>query len=113
MDIGKLNKRCRVERPVTTLDPVYGSPVTVWETLSNGARWCNLQDVMPSRDEQIRNGASMTKVRSRLRMRYTSDIDTTMRVVIFRPTEQIWNIIGGPAEIGARDGVEFMIERVS
>lgn len=111
MDFGKLNKRCRIERPVTTLDPVYGSPVTVWETLDT--RWCNLQDVMPSRDEQIRNGASMTKVRSRLRMRYTADIDTTMRVVIFRPTEQIWNIIGGPAELGARDGVEFMIERVA
>jgi head-tail adaptor len=111
MDIGKLNKRCRVEYPVVTKDPVYGSPVTVWETLDT--RWANLQDAMPSRDEQIRNGASMTKVRSRLRMRYTADIDTTMRVVIFRPTEQIWNIIGGPAEIGARDGVEFMIERVS
>lgn len=111
MDIGKLNKRCRIEYPVVTPDPVYGGSETTWHTLDT--RYCNLQDVMPSRDEQIRNGASMTKVRSRLRMRYTSDIDTTMRVVIFRPTEQIWNIIGGPAEIGARDGVEFMIERVS
>lgn len=111
MDFGKLNKRCRIERPIITKDPVYGGSETTWETLDT--RWCNLQDVMPSRDEQIRNGASMTKVRSRLRMRYTADIDTTMRVVIFRPTEQIWNIIGGPAEIGARDGVEFMIERVA
>jgi hypothetical protein len=47
-----------------------------------------------------------------MRMRYRSDVTTDMRVVLFRPTEQTWQIIGGPAEIGVRDGIELMIERV-
>jgi len=45
-------------------------------------------------------------------MRYRSDVTTEDRVVLFRPTEQAWQIIGGPAEIGVRDGIELMIERL-
>ena len=110
MDIGVLDKRARIERRVVTQDPTYGTDVVTWAT--RAVVWCNLTDSMPSRDEQIRNGLSMTKVRSRLRMRYRSDVTTEDRVVLFRPTEQAWQIIGGPAEIGVRDGIELMIERL-
>lgn len=111
MDIGNLDKRARIERKTVTPDLTYGTDVEVW--LTRASVWCNLVDSMPSRDEQIRNGLSTNKVRSRMRIRYRSDIDTTDRVVLMRPTEQIWQIIGGPAEIGMRDGIELMIERAS
>jgi len=111
MDIGKLNKRATIEKRVVTQDPTYGTDVITWQTLDT--RWCNIQDVLPSRDEQIRQGIAATTVKARIRFRYCSDIDTSMRIRVMRPNAQIWNIIGGPAEVGNRDGVEFMIERNS
>lgn len=110
MDIGNLDKRARIERKTVTQDPTYGTDVEVWVTFASV--WCNLADSMPSRDEQIRNGLTMNKVRSRMRIRYRGDITSNMRVVLMRPDEQVWQIIGGPAEIGVRDGIELMIERV-
>jgi head-tail adaptor len=110
VDIGTLDKRARIERRIVTQDSTYGTDVVTWQTLA--VVWCNLVDSAPSRDEQVRNGMSMVKVRCRMRMRYRGDIATDMRVVMMRPDEQIWQIVGGPAEIGVRDGIELMIERV-
>lgn len=110
MDIGPLDKRARIERKTVTPDPTYGTDVEVWVT--RASVWCNLVDSTPSRDEQIRNGLSTKKVRSRMRMRYRGDVQTDDRVVLMRPDEQVWQIIGGPAEIGVRDGIELMIEKV-
>ncbi len=109
MDIGKLNKRCRIEKPVITQEDVYGTQETSWTT--HAVVWCNVQDVLPSRDESIRGGVTAATSKTRLRMRYRGDIDTSMRVVMFRPLETIYNVIGYPAEIGNRDGIEIMIER--
>lgn len=111
MDIGKLDKRCRIETPSVSQDAVYGSPVTTWATFA--VVWCNVQDVLPSRDESLRNTTIATTTRTRLRMRYRGDIDTSMRIVMLRPTETVYEIIGGPAEIGRRDGIELMIEKSS
>lgn len=110
MDFGKINRRCRFERAVTTTDS-YGGPVTEWQTF--GVYWCNLMDVSPYREETIRNGIQTTKQRTRLRIRYAPNaltITPAFRVVIMRQTEKIYNIVGGPAEIGDRDGIEFMLE---
>jgi SPP1 family predicted phage head-tail adaptor len=110
MDIGLLDKRARIEQQVVTQDPTYGTDVVTWTPLATV--WCNLVDSMPSRDEQIRNGLSTNKIRSRMRIRYRGDVTTAMRVVLMRPERQVWAIIGGLAEIGVRDGIELMIERV-
>lgn len=111
MIIGKLDRRCRIERKLVTIDPTYGTENVTWVT--HAVVWCNMQDVLPSRDESLRNGIIVGKTQSRLRMRYRGDIDSTMRIVIMRPTESVWNIIGGPAEIGVRDGIELMCEKVT
>lgn len=111
MNIGPLDKRCRVERPVSTPDPEYGTPVITWELV--GVRWCGVQDVLPSRSESIKQGLGISTSQARVRMRYCSDIDSSMRLTIMRPTARVYSIIGGPAELGNKDGVEFMVERVS
>jgi head-tail adaptor len=111
MDFGKLSKRCRFERPVTSQDPVYGAPESTWQVF--GVYWCNVTDVLPYREETIRNGLQTTKQRVRLRIRYAPQaltITPAFRVVIMRQTEKTYAIIGGPAEIGDRDGIEFMLE---
>lgn len=106
-----LNNRCVIERKVITQDTVFGSEIITW-TLFQSA-WCDIQDVMPSRDERVKNDMAMSSVRSRIRLRYRTDIDSSMRFVIFRQDETIWNIIGGPGVLGNKQWVEFLIERTS
>lgn len=113
MDFGKLNRRCRFERPITTHD-AYGAPESTWQVF--GTYWCNLTDVLPYREETIRNGIQSVKQRVRLRVRYAPmalTITPDFRVIIMRQTETIYSIIGGPAEVGDRDGIEFMLEESS
>ena len=111
MYIGDLTKRCMIERKSVTQDATYGTEIITWVVV--GVAWCNVQDAVPSRDERIMQGLSVASVRTRVRLRYRSDIDTTMRIIMLRPTEKIYQIIGGPAEIGARDGIEIMCEEVT
>ena len=111
MNIGPLDKRCLIERRGTGKDPIYGTPVDAWEEVCKS--WCNLQDELPSRSEALKNGLNIAAGRTRLRMRYRTDLDSSMRVTLYRPAEQIYQIIGGPAELGAKDGIELLLERYS
>lgn len=111
MNIGPLDKRCLIERRVTEQDPIYGAPTDAWEEVCKS--WCNLQDELPSRSEALKNGLNIATGRTRLRMRYRADLDSSMRVTLYRPTAQIYQIIGGPAELGAKDGIELLLERYS
>ena len=52
--IVKLDRRCRIEKPVNSIDPVYGSNEKTWQLLA--VVWCNVQDVLPSRSEAVKNG---------------------------------------------------------
>lgn len=111
MNLGALDKRCLIERRGTGQDPIYGTPVNEWEPVT--LAWCNLQDELPSRSESIKKGLNLAANRTRLRMRYRADLDSSMRVTLYRPTAQIYQIIGGPAELGAKDGIELLLERYS
>lgn len=110
MNIGTLRDRCRIERHVVGTDPVWGTPLDTWETLAEV--WCNVQDELPSRSEALKNGLSIATSRARLRIRYRTDIDSAMRVVLLQ-SGQVYQIIAGPAVLGVKDGLEMMIERYS
>lgn len=112
-DIGPLNSRCRIEYKSVVQDATYGAAVTVWSLLA--VAWCGVQDVMPSRtsSETVNQGMEVARNRTRIRMGYRTDIDSSMRLVIDRPTPMVYQIIGGPAELGNRAGIELMVEKVS
>ncbi len=105
------NTRVRVERPVNSTDPVYQTPTVTWELV--GVAWAEMVDKLPSRDEATLDTIALSKIRTRLRFRYRTDIDAAMRFVVMRPNETIWSIIGGPAMIGNKSQVEFLCEKVS
>jgi head-tail adaptor len=114
MNIGPLNSRCRIEYRSTTQDPIYKTDVVTWTPIPIApVRWCNLQDVLPSRSEAVSHDIEVSRSTTRLRLRYCTDLDSTMRIIVNRPQPVIYQIISGPAIIGDKDGVEFMIERVS
>lgn len=103
-----LNRRCRIEYPVNSKDQIYGSVVTTW--LLKDVVWCNIQDVLPSRSEKIKEGLSIGSKQARLRIRYRKDLDSSMRVLIDGNTYQL---ISDFAELGNKQYAEAMIERYS
>lgn len=111
MNLGPLNKRCRPEYKTATQDATYGTEVIVWAALAE--RWCTLVDDKPSQSESVKQGLAINVNRARVQMRYCTDIDSSMRLVIMRPAETVYQIVGGPSEIGNHDGVEFAVEKVS
>lgn len=103
-----LNRRCRIEYPVKSKDPVHGSVSTTW-TLKDVV-WCNTQDVLPSRSEAIKNGLAIGSKQARLRIRYRRDVDSSMRIII---DGIIYQIISDFAELGKKEYCEAMIEKYS
>lgn len=107
MNIGSLNARCRVEYPVHSQDPVYGGDTITWTLLA--VVWCNYQDELPSKSERVEQSLVLNTNRTRIRMRYRSDVDSAMRLVINRPNPTFYQIESGPAELGNKDGLEMMV----
>lgn len=111
MNAGALNTRCRIEQKSVTQDPVYGTELVTWATLATV--WCAVQDELPSKSEVVKQGLAIAAQRTRVRMRYRTGIDSSMRVVIIRATESTWQIVGGPAILGNKDGLELVVEKYS
>ena len=112
MNIGQLDHRVRIEKKFATQDPDFGTEVISW--LPVATVWANVQDAIPSRAESVTQGVALiAKNQTRVRIRYRSDVDSSMRMVIYRPGPITYQIIAGPAEIGRKEYVEFMVERFS
>lgn len=105
------NTRVRIEYPVAGVDPVYQTPTVTWTLL--GMAWAEMVDKLPARDEALLNAISLSSVRTRIRMRYRTDVDASMRFIIMRPSETVWAIVGGPAMVGNKSQIEFLCERKS
>lgn len=104
---GSLNRVLRIER--RTEDSSFdGAGSEPW-ALVDEVR-ANVQDVLPSRGEQLNDGATTLTQRARVRMRYRTDITSDMRFVV---EGRIMQIVAGPAVIGNRQGLEFMAETYS
>ena len=106
-----LNTRVRIERPTITTDPVYGGEVVTWTLV--GLAWAEIVDKLPGRDVVMQTVLEMSSVRTRVRLRYRTDLDASMRFIIMRPDATTWGIIGGPAMVGNKEAVEFLCEKKS
>lgn len=113
MKAGTLDSLLRIERPLadTSLD---GAGSGQWAGVA-GAVWANVMDMLPSRGEKIANGFSVTARPSRVRMHWRADVTSDMRFVDITDgvDGRIMQIISGPAMLGRRDGMEFMVEDYS
>lgn len=106
-DTRELDKRLVIERPVPK-SGILGAGSGGWETVSKA--WANVQDVLPSRTERLADGINVATRPARVRMRFREDITPDMRFV---HGSRIMQIVSGPAEIGRRDRIEFMVEDYS
>jgi SPP1 family predicted phage head-tail adaptor len=102
-----LDRRVTIERRTVAKDSTYGSAVETWTVLA--VAWVERQDALPSRQESLQQGVERSRVPIRYRLRYRSDVDSTMRV---RDGSQLLQIVGGPTEIGPgrREWMELACE---
>lgn len=112
---GTLDRRITIEKKSTVKDAEYGSEETVaW--LPVAARIpARAVDALPTvrRMERIDQGLETASQMTRIRIRYRSGITPDMRIVLHgKPgdPDRILQIISGPAEVGRREGLEFMTE---
>jgi head-tail adaptor len=98
------NRRIRIEKPV--VDKSFdGAGSGQWARVADA--WASVQDMLPSRAERLADGINIANHPARVRMRYRTDIDPGMRFVM---GTRLMQIISGPAEVGVREEVEFMVE---
>ncbi|KHA64272.1 head-tail adaptor protein [Sphingomonas sp. Ant20] len=100
----KLDRLITIEAPIAD-DSLDGAGSGTWKPVTKV--WANLQDMLPSRGERLAGGINVASRPARVRMRYRTDIDSSMRFVL---GTRIMQITAGPAELGRRYRMEFMVE---
>lgn len=111
MDLGPLDQRILVERKTTTKDPDYGTEVvTPWVEVAT--LWASMQDVLPSKAEEAGDGIRVLTRPCRIRTRYVTGITSDMRLT-WLERSRVMQIVSGPAELGRKEGLEFMAQEYS
>jgi SPP1 family predicted phage head-tail adaptor len=113
MNIGPLDNRIELQERTVTPDSTTGQDVVSWSTIATV--WANVQDVLPSKAEKVVSGSIEVSVnRTRVRIRYREDIDSSYRLKALYPVERYLQIVSGKAQIGGRKAfLEFMCEEIS
>lgn len=106
MDIGKLDRRIRIEQRAT-VDGDYGPQPGDWTTFATV--WANIQETLPSRGETQAQGIRIAERPARVRIRYLDGVNSAMRVVWLDRGNRLLKILTPAAELGRRDGMEFMV----
>lgn len=104
----KLDTRIRIERKVVTHDPQYGTELVTWTEFA--CVWAEVKDILPSKAERLADSIQIGRRPARVRIRYLAGLAADMRVII---ETRVYQIISGPAVLGRRLGLEFMVEEHS
>lgn len=107
MNIGKLDRRIRIERPIPDTS-LQGAGSGGWARVA--MVWAEVKDALPSRSERLADGINLAARPARIRIRFRQGITPDMRFVL---GERIMQIVSGPAELGRREALEFMVEDYS
>lgn len=103
----RLDRRIRIERPVSD-DSFAGAGAGSWVLVAEVA--AEIKDMLPSRGERLADGINIATRPARVRIRWREGVTPAMRFVM---GERIMQIVGGPAELGRREALEFMVEDYS
>ncbi|HKY80268.1 MAG TPA: phage head closure protein [Sphingobium sp.] len=101
----RLNRRVTILQREEGRDPTYNTPTGEWVPLATV--WAEVTDMLPSRGERIVEGVDIARRPARVRMRYRTDVDMTMRLTV---DGRAMRIVAGPVELGRRDGIELLCE---
>lgn len=108
---GELDRRITIERP-TLIDGEYGPQPGPWELVAARVP-AQVWDNLPSKSETVADGLKQATRPARLRIRYMRGLSSDMRITLHNETDVLFQISGGPAEIGRREWVEMTITQYS
>lgn len=112
MKAGDLDRRISILQPTEVIDPEYGPQDSGWEPFASRIP-AQVRDELPSKSESVEGGLRIAGHPSRVRTRYLRGLTSAMRVVVHGETDDVYEITGGPAEIGRREWTEFTIKAFS
>lgn len=114
MRAGNLDKEIRLQAyTVIGRDPDYNTEIRGWETVLT--TWAQVQDVLPSKAETVRDSVEIAERPSRVRMRFTQGITPDMRIVVVGvdgAPDRVCEIVSGPVELGRREGIELLVKNL-
>lgn len=108
----RMDEKITVESKSVTRDPDYGSEVIAWSVVASRI-WANVQDVLPSRSESVKQGIRVGVQQTRIRIRNNSAITGEMRVTLHGRGDRVMQIISGPARLDDGAHMEFVAESYS
>lgn len=117
----RMDSFVRLERPLAD-DSFDGAGSGSWALVDE--IWTEIIDLLPSRTdgERVANGIDFAERPARVRCRYRADINRAMRLVegatvadgiVDYADARIMQIVTMPAELGRREGLEFMVKNYS
>ena len=108
IDARRLNRQVVILQRSEQKDPKFNTTKIVWLPLATV--WANVLDMLPSRAERIADGIDVAQRPCRIRMRYRTDIDSTMHL---RLDGRELRIVAGPSQLGRREGIELVAEELT
>ena len=117
----RTDRLVRLERPVPD-DSFDGAGSGTWALVEE--IWAEIVDLLPSRTdgERVVVGINFAERPARVRVRYRPDLTSAMRLVdgavmvgedVDYSGARIMQIVTVPAELGRREGLEFMVKDFS
>jgi head-tail adaptor len=105
-----LDRKVSIDEEVVTQDATYKSNVPTWQQITTV--WAEVVDALPSRSLVVRQGLEAAALQTRVRVRYDERLATASRKRI-RFGTRVLQVVGGPAEIGRRQYMEFACEELT
>lgn len=105
MDAGRLDRRVTLLARQAVQEVRFGTQVVTWVAVQTV--WAQVTPMLPSRAERIAEGIEIARQPIRVRMRWRNDVTTAMALEF---EGRRYRIVGGPAELGRREGIEIMAE---
>jgi head-tail adaptor len=112
MRAGALDRRITIQKYTSVNDPVYGPQPSDWVNVVARVP-AQVWDDLPSQSERVKGGQRVAERPARVRMRYMRGLTSDMRIIVHNEEDELFEITGGPAEIGRREWTEFTIRAYS
>ena len=107
--LGPLDRRVSIEYKSIAVEAVYGTDVVTWVLLALGD--ATVEYPLAGRTESVRQGIEVARDQVTVTMRYRSDVDSNMRLVVHGGGDETYRIVSGPTMMGRQEGLMMICEK--